>query len=453
METTEFASKRGRENEEEEIEGFNQPVGSNGSKAKQSRNTPSDDSMSKKKMDQNKGGSNRDVGKGARDKEKHNGSEYSHNERIHEHARFVYLKSEMAGIPMTKANPFRITEAVNKVVKGDVKKIKPLKSGDLLIETVNKEQVESLCKMKRIGEMPVSVRVAKQFNMCKGVIFAPSLRDMEESQIVDELRECKVIQAKFISKGPSRVRTPLIILTFETSALPTEIKCGYLNVKVDKYIPSPLRCYKCNGFGHTASVCKKNVSCTKCAEAHVRDECINMDVKCSNCQSTEHGALDRNCPVFKKEKEIVNIKVNFNVTYYEARKKFEALTFANVVKNDSGRNREDVVNSNVNEPMNLEQGNEKEIANGGSNVEDSILVEQQNFTNESRKEHGAVGGSNKSNVPGKDDVEIMALILNLTKILNRNPGKLTIQARQISNLIFKVTKQKIEVSEVIQAIQ
>ena len=457
METKEFAVKRGRDNEEEEIEG----VESNGGKTEPSRNKPrlemkdhGMNNMSRKNMSQDTNQQRDNAGTGTRERKLSNGEQ---NGKISNHARFVYIKSEMKDVPMTKANPFRVTEAIKKVVKGDVKKVKPLKSGDLLVEASNKAQVESLCKLKQIGEMPVSVRVARQFNITKGVIFAPCLLDMEELEIVEELKSCKVVQAKFINKGPARKKTPLIILTFDSNTLPTEIKCGYHNVRVDRYIPPPLRCFKCNGFGHTASVCKKSISCTKCAEEHVRDECINRDIRCSNCNSEEHGALDRNCPVFKKEKEIINMKITHNITYFEAKKRFESQSYAAVVTNNAMDNGNGVINYNANKESNNTRESEtvnSTISMGNDvNVGASTSAGKQPEINESEMECGAVGSSKNDNAMGKGDIELISLIINLTKIIKRNPGKITIQARQISNLIYKTTQHKVEICDVVKALQ
>ena len=44
-------------------------------------------------------------------------------------------------------------------------------------------------------------------------------------------------------------------LTFNSPNLPTVAKIGFMQVKVDVYIPNPLRCYHCEVFGHH----KKNV--------------------------------------------------------------------------------------------------------------------------------------------------------------------------------------------------
>lgn len=474
METKELAVKRGRDNEEEETE----IGGSSNSELGRNKNRPRldhdhVDEMAKKKVNQNKGSSGSGLENEARSKDENqnkgsSGDELENgtkirdgNERIQNHARFVYIKSEMRDIPMTKANPFRVTETIRRVVGGDVKKVKPLKSGDLLVEAFSKEQVEKLCKIKKIGELPVFVRVARQFNIVKGVIFAPSLVDMEEEEIINELKECKVVQAKFINKGPTKRRTPLIILTFSTDIIPTELRCGYLNVRVDKYIPPPLRCFKCNGFGHTANACKKEVSCTRCAGKHLRDECINMDIKCSNCQSNEHGALDRACPVYMKEKEIITIKMSEEVTYFEARKRYEKSSYATVAKNNNRtENGMGVRPNNDNESMDKDKNRNGQFVeqNKEVNVGASTSTEGLSQRNGVEMEIGAVGNDKNGNMNNtqhkeREAVELISLVVNLMKIMNRNPGKVTIQARQISNLIYKTTSHKIEVCDLIKALQ
>ena len=46
--------------------------------------------------------------------------------------------------------------------------------------------------------------------------------------------------------------TNTYVLTFNSPTLPTVVKIGFMQVKVDVYIPNPLRCYSCQVFGHHA---------------------------------------------------------------------------------------------------------------------------------------------------------------------------------------------------------
>jgi len=41
-----------------------------------------------------------------------------------------------------------------------------------------------------------------------------------------------------------------VFLRFTTADLPGEVKIGYLFYRVMQYVPRPLRCFKCNRYGH-----------------------------------------------------------------------------------------------------------------------------------------------------------------------------------------------------------
>ena len=73
---------------------------------------------------------------------------------------------------------------------------------------------------------------------------------------------------------------------------------------VSQFIPNPVRCYKCQKFGHTKFNCRKNEVCTKCGQEDHTDsqECKN-EVKCINCQG-KHASNNKDCPKWKEEKEI-----------------------------------------------------------------------------------------------------------------------------------------------------
>ena len=44
--------------------------------------------------------------------------------------------------------------------------------------------------------------------------------------------------------------TNTYVLTFNSPNRPTVVIIGFIQVKVDVYIPNPLRCYHCQVFGH-----------------------------------------------------------------------------------------------------------------------------------------------------------------------------------------------------------
>ncbi|GFT24832.1 uncharacterized protein TNCV_3021241 [Trichonephila clavipes] len=120
----------------------------------------------------------------------------------------------------------------------------------------------------------------------------------------------------------------------ETPTLPSNIKAGYLNCKLHPYIPNPLRCFKCQRFGHSQNSCLGQLTCSRCAAVgHSSTDCT-LEPKCINC-SQIHTTDSKLCPKWKTEKEIQTIKTNRNISYFEAQKLIApqfSQTYAQVAK-------------------------------------------------------------------------------------------------------------------------
>ena len=134
------------------------------------------------------------------------------------------------------------------------------------------------------------------------------------------------------------------IMTFNTHKVPKEIKIGYQKINVEPYIPNPLRCYKCQRFGHHQEQRTRLPVCRRCREYDIHYVChilfgslfgshydCQKDYKCANCQGN-HGTGSRDCEVWKKEKEITKLKHTQNITYPEARRMVETTKYTDVTK-------------------------------------------------------------------------------------------------------------------------
>ena len=94
---------------------------------------------------------------------------------------------------------------------------------------------------------------------------------------------------------------------------------------MDLYIPNPLRCFSCQKFGHHKDRCRLGkVLCPKCGKEHSEAICTE-ETSCINCKGP-HPAFSKECPVWLKEKKIVKIKTEQNITYPEARRLVEEAT-------------------------------------------------------------------------------------------------------------------------------
>ena len=67
------------------------------------------------------------------------------------------------------------------------------------------------------------------------------------------------------------VKTNTLILTFNSPKIPESLKVCYLNIPVSQFVPNPLRCYKCQKFGHVTSKCKHSETCARCSETGHKD--------------------------------------------------------------------------------------------------------------------------------------------------------------------------------------
>ena len=160
-------------------------------------------------------------------------------------------------------------------------------------------------------------------NTSKGVIRCQDLGPWTDDEILENLKSEGVIHKRNIQVRRNGVlkRTNTYVLTFNTPILPKKIKAAYLSVNVEVYIPNPLRCYNCQVFGHHEDNCLKKPICGNCGgEKHCSDvRNCGETPKCANCNGN-HPVSSRDCPSWKKEKQILTVKYQRSITFFEARK-------------------------------------------------------------------------------------------------------------------------------------
>ncbi|GFT03573.1 uncharacterized protein TNCV_2986861 [Trichonephila clavipes] len=94
---------------------------------------------------------------------------------------------------------------------------------------------------------------------------------------------------------------------------------AYIRCPVRPYIPNPLRCFQCQRFGHSKTVCRGQPTCSRCAEVgHDSADCKAKE-RCVNCKG-DHSSFSRSCPTWLLEKEITAIKIKDKISYPEARR-------------------------------------------------------------------------------------------------------------------------------------
>ncbi|KAH8334982.1 hypothetical protein KR074_003960, partial [Drosophila pseudoananassae] len=232
---------------------------------------------------------------------------------------------------LEKISPFIIKKVIDYTCNGPVETCKKLRSGTLLVKTKNHTQAQKLLKMQLFHTFPVHSEEHKTLNSTKGIIYSNDLRNIDENEILEELKPQNVIDVRKILKKDKNdsnktTETGLIILTFATITLPDKLWIGYEVVNVRPYIPPPMRCFNCLRFGHPSSHCKSPKTCANCSkEIHTTDNepCTNTPT-CINCkyeddQMKHHNAMDKSCPAFIKQKELTAIKITQKVDHKTAR--------------------------------------------------------------------------------------------------------------------------------------
>ncbi len=103
--------------------------------------------------------------------------------------------------------------------------------------------------------------------------------------------------------------------------LPSKVFLDFMSFLVRLYVPPPLRCYKCQKFGHVAALCRGKQRCTRCGGKHEYGKCgQEVNPKYCNCGG-DHSAGYGGCKVRKHAAQVQNVRIQNGLTYSEALKK------------------------------------------------------------------------------------------------------------------------------------
>ena len=216
--------------------------------------------------------------------------------------------------------------------------IKNLRSGDLLIQCTKERHETNLLKMKTFCGLKCTITPHKSLNTSKGIVRCPALSKQSCEHIPEFMGEqgCTYVRRSNVHRDGVIKPTNTFIFTFNLSVLPAIVRIGLIQAKADVYIPNPFRCYKCQVFGHHENKCGRQAICVNCSmREHCQPGQCQRTAKCVNC-SGDHSANSKECPQWEKERKILKIKCENNLSFPEVRKQFEqfnqARTYASAVK-------------------------------------------------------------------------------------------------------------------------
>lgn len=233
--------------------------------------------------------------------------------------RFLILESVDKTKPITGFNPFLIQKHLEAI--STKTEAWPLKDGSLKLLTESKKVTEKMLLTTKLGDIEIVVKDHPFLNFCEGITYSPELINLTEAEITNELSRFNVVGTRRIMKRNQEKLdpTPLIVLKFDMQRVPSTIVCGFIRLKIRQYYPNPMRCNKCQAFGHTKNRCSNNIICAKCSLEGEHNECTST--QCFNCKGP-HASFDRKCPKFIEESAIIKIKVDERVSQPEAVRRY-----------------------------------------------------------------------------------------------------------------------------------
>ena len=247
---------------------------------------------------------------------------------------------------VSNISPFKIAKELKKT--GSIQDIKKQRNKTIFVQANNKTTSDALQKLTQLGDVPIKITPHKTLNFSKGVIRSAELKGCSEEEMVSELKDQGVTDAKNITlkKHHDTIKTNTWILTFNLPFPPQEIKIPcFASFKVAPYIPKPMVCSICFRLGHTKARCKHYIDlrCETCGEENhlihsnlgkrpgeSEDTIVSEPGPCPyentgwcpNCKETGHWPQNSKCKMYALTQKILKYKATHGGTFAEIKKMF-----------------------------------------------------------------------------------------------------------------------------------
>ena len=84
-----------------------------------------------------------------------------------------------------------------------------------------------------------------------------------------------VVDAKRLTFGKDKIPTRQVLVTLKGET-PSSLDLGNWGVfSLRTYVPNPLRCFKCQRYGHHQEHCRATAKCGICSKAHLTEVCLS----------------------------------------------------------------------------------------------------------------------------------------------------------------------------------
>ena len=240
---------------------------------------------------------------------------------------FITLQSTQDARDITKLSRFALQNGVELITGSPVSSITSLRSGGILVKAVTQQQSKSLLNATMFIDIPIKAEPHKTLNTSRGILRCRNLRDCTDEEISTNLAAQGVTLARRIITNRHQNPTPTntIILTFDSPSPPAFVTICYEIFPVEQYIPNPLRCSRCQQYGHHHTRCNpsKPPICAVCGESghsSTTETPCSKTPNCFHCKGS-HTTYSKECPTWSQEKQIITLKTTLNIPFPEARKR------------------------------------------------------------------------------------------------------------------------------------
>lgn len=202
-----------------------------------------------------------------------------------------------------RVNPNSLADEVLDIAQEDILSSRITKAGSLLVTVSSRPAANRLLIQTHLSGVDVETGVQTCYWNNLGKIRGVPL-EYSDNDLLEYLKEEGVVgvqrQIAYERHGDGS-STPhfqgSVILSFARCiSMPHRVRLGFTSYFVEEYFGSPVRCFKCQRFGHIARNCRFARQCKVCAGPHYQNECTSRsEPRCANCGGS-HTATFSGCP-------------------------------------------------------------------------------------------------------------------------------------------------------------
>lgn len=271
--------------------------------------------------------------------------------------RTVYITGEDKDdlVRFFRHKPRQLSKELTDQANGQIDKVYLNKKGHLCVIAQNASQKNKLLKLNRLNNKSVTTSLPFVLNKLKSetkttsIIRKPNadyqvkvvIYGLQESQAnMDDIAED--LGADYMCRLGDPDFSNVTLVAFKNNkTIPSVLEIDNRKFKTHAFVPTPIRCDRCQSFGHLKANCVRDAICSRCTGHHEYKDC-NIDRKCANCGQA-HSAAYRRCPVYLDMQLALKIRAEENVPLLEAHRRVQELKLHN---NNKQINKDQGINQN-----------------------------------------------------------------------------------------------------------